>query len=157
MPVPLVFRIFWIAPIVVGAILAASTMQKVQSADASAGWHTTPAKIFNVGGQRGWLLSQQWGSYRWTYNGKEYTGSEIDCCGSKWGTYFDRAGVKKNGDEVVAFVDPADPARAVLMTGKSLRCYAPVLTGIAMIVAGLWIRKRITADAGNDERNRRGF
>lgn len=156
MPVPLVFRIFWIAPILIGAIVILSAAQKYSDAEASAQWTPVTAKISRIGGQRGFLMSQMWGSYRWERNGKSYEGSEIDCCGSKWDTWFKDAGTKKDGDEVTAWVDPADPARAVLVTGTSARCLMPIAAGLVLIAAGFWIRLRITADVGID-RDRRGF
>lgn len=154
--VPMIFRIFWIAPIAVGAITILFGAQNMMRAEASPQWKPVTAEIYRLGGQKGFLMSQQWGSYRWEINGRAYEGSEIDCCGSKWGHFLAESGPRETGSKVTAYVDPQDPSFAVLQTGKTLRCWLPLLTGLGLIAAGLWVRKLITADVGVD-RARRGF
>lgn len=150
--IPMIFRVFWIAPIITGLLLMMLAGKNIREAEASAQWKTTTATVIRVGGQSRFFTSQRWGSYRWMRDGREYTGSEIDCCGSKWDRYFELAGEKKTGDEIIAYLDPDDPARAVLMTGNSGRCLIPFSGGVALILLGWWIRQRITRDATADAR-----
>lgn len=141
--VPYVFRLFWIAPILAGALLALSSLSNYLAAESSADWMPVDAEIIRIGGQRGFLVSQQWGTYRWRQGGSEYTGSDIDCCKGSWGDYFAEAGTRQSGDRVQAFIDPADPSRAVLRTGSQRHCLMPVGVGIALVCAGVIIRRRI--------------
>jgi hypothetical protein len=155
-PVPMIFRIFWIAPIIVGVIVSLTVAQNVMRADASAHWKPVSATLFRIGGQKRFLLSQSWGSYRWEFSGKAYEGSEINCCGGQWDEWLDQVGEKKDGETVTAYINPANPADAVLITGRSAGCLSPLLTALALVAAGFWIRKRILSDVGVD-RARRGF
>ncbi len=144
---PVIFRLFWIAPILGGALLMLSALQDVQRAEDSAGWTPVQAEITRVGGQkRRWWSTKRWGSYRWELGGQAYEGSEIACCGADWNDLFEETGEKKPGDPVTAWVNPADPTMAVLSTGVRTGCWLSVLAGIALIVAGVVVRKRILVD-----------
>lgn len=154
--VPMIFRIFWIAPIAVGVITILSGAQNFSRAEASVQWKPATAEIYRLGGQRGFFMSQQWGSYRWEVAGRAYEGSDVDCCGSKWDHFLSEPGERAIGDRVTVYVDPADPASAVLVPGRSARCWMPLLTCLGLIAAGLWVRQRITTDVGGGS-SRRGF
>lgn len=143
---PVIFRLFWIAPILGGALLMLSALQDVQRGEDSASWTPVQAEITRVGGQRGWLITNLWGTYRWELGGQVYDGSEIACCGADWNDLFEETGEKKVGDKVTAWVNPADPTMAVLNTGVRTGCWFSVLAGIALIVAGVVLRKRVLVD-----------
>lgn len=143
---PVIFRLFWIAPILGGALLVLSALQDVQRAEDSAGWTPVQAKILRVAGQRGWLITNRWGSYSWEMAGQRHEGSEVACCGADWNDLFEEGGEMKAGDIVTAWVNPADPTMAVLSTGVRTGCWFTLLAGIALIVAGVVVRKRILAD-----------
>lgn len=150
--VPVVFRLFWIAPILAGAMLALSTFQEIQRGEDSAGWTPVEAEITRFGGQRGWFTGQYWGTYRWEFAGREYTGSEVVCCGADWGDYLAQAGNVAVGDRARIYLNPTDPADAVLITGTRTACWYKALAGIGLIVAGVVLRRRIQADVVSDPR-----
>lgn len=151
--VPIIFRLFWIAPMLAGALMALSGAQNMIAAENSAAWTPVDADIIRVGGQRGWLVSKHWGTYQWRLGETVYTGSDIDCCHGSWGDWFESTGEKKQGDRVTVFVDPENPARAVAITGAAAHCWKPIGVGIALIAAGLFIRWRIMADDAHRTRS----
>lgn len=164
MPVPLIFRIFWIAPMLGGALLIFSTWGDIQTADSSAQWMRIDGEIVEIAqGRSGWFGGGMWGTYAWEYGGRRYTGSEVDCCSSRnWQDAVEtvlradgRNGSSDSasgpaaigpGTRLDVYVDPKDPAKAVLITGAFMGCYVPILAGFGLIAAGMWIRKRIMAD-----------
>lgn len=151
--VPLVFRLFWIAPILAGALMALSGAQNMMAAEESAAWMPVDAEVIRVGGQGGWLVTKRWGTYQWRQGEVVYTGSDIDCCHGTWGDWFEAEGEKKVGDRITVHLDPENPARAVVLTGAGLHCWKPIGIGVALIVAGVFIRRRIEGDdAGNSRR-----
>lgn len=149
---PVVFRLFWIAPMLAGALMAVSGVQNMTAAENSTAWTPVDATVIRVGGQQGWLVTKRWGTYQWRLGDTVYTGSEIDCCHGTWSDWFERAGEKKQGDAVTVFVDPDNPARAVAVTGAGRHCWKPLAVGAGLLVAGLFIRRRITADAAHRTR-----
>lgn len=150
---PIVFRLFWIAPMLAGALLAVSAAKDLMRAEESAMWIATDAEVTRVGGQRGIFVTKAWGTYQWYGAGQLQTGSEVACCGRNWSDYFEAHGERKVGDKVTVFVNPDNPADAVLMSGKSVGCYLPIGVGAALIAAGVFLRRRILADnAGTTSR-----
>lgn len=141
--VPIFARALWVAPIVLGCILLYRVGGQWIEAERSAEWVPVSATIIQVGGQRGLLTSQSWGSYRWRFAGQTYEGSEIDCCQGEWGDWFAVAGKHQKGDTVTAFVDADQPHRAVLMAGDTRNCRLPGVVGVALFAVGLWLRRRI--------------
>lgn len=144
--IPWMFRLFWILPILTGAIVATNVLLDLQRAERSTGWQAVDATVVRVGGQRGLLRDQRWGEYRWEYGGRELRGSDASCCGGGWGDFIAQQGEVKPGDPVRIYIDADDPTRAVLVTGSSWRCFLPLIAAALLAGAGLYLRHRITAD-----------
>lgn len=143
-----------------GALLMLSAWHDIQAADASAQWRRIDGRIIQIIESRGGMFSAggRWGEYAWEYDGKHYTGSEVDCCSSRnWNDVVEAASVDADinsgevsrigaGTRIDVFINPENPGRAVLMTGTVYGCYVPIFAGLALMVAGVWIRKRIMGD-----------
>lgn len=177
MEVPYIFRIFWIAPMLGGALLMLSAWNDIQAADASAQWQRIDGRIIQIIESRGGMFRAggRWGEYAWEYDGKHYTGSEVDCCSSRnWSDVVEVAGVEAAGvgadvttgevsrigagARIDVFINPENPERAVLMTGTVRGCYVPILVGLALMMVGMWIRKRIMSDdVGGPGQGQRGM
>ncbi len=80
--------------------------------------------------------------YRYTVNGREYTGSRVS-----WSDFVTKSGralrrlqesyAGKRG--IMVYYDPLDPEESVLIPGASLYNFTPLITSLLFVAAGIFV------------------